>query len=155
VTAKTDVDEAEYGQVGATVLRAVVDERSLARLADGVEYNRTHPSASWHWHTKADEAVGFWSDYGTWPQVQSYRDVVFESWLAETAGLLMNSETVRFFHEHVLVKEPGATEETPWHHDDPYYGIDVLQNVSSWIALDPVPAGHPLGDDPRFAPVVG
>ncbi len=56
----------------------------------------------------------------------------------------MGSSSVRFFHEHVLVKEPGATEPTPWHHDDPYYGIDGMQNVSMWIALDPVPASSGL-----------
>ena len=66
--------------------------------------------------------------------------VVFEGGLASLAGQLMQSSTVRFFHEHVLVKQPGATEPTPWHHDDPYYGIDGLQNVSMWIALDRVPA---------------
>ena len=139
-----NIDVAEYEQVGATVLRGVVDDRWLARLADGVEYNRTHPSTWAHWYTKPDEAVGFWSDYGTWPQVQAYREVAFESGLAEIAGELMDSASVRFFHEHVLVKEPGATEETPWHHDDPYYGVDGLQNVSMWIALDPVPASSGL-----------
>lgn len=140
----SDVDVSEYERVGATVLRSIVDEQSLARLADGVEYNRAHPSKWSHWYTKPDEAVGFWSDYGTWPLVAAYRDVVFDRTLAEIAGVLMRSETVRFFHEHVLVKEPGATEETPWHHDDPYYGIDGLQNVSMWIALDPVPASSGL-----------
>ena len=38
--------------------------------------------------------MGFWSDHGTWPQVQAYRDVVFESGLAEIAGLLTHSQTV-------------------------------------------------------------
>jgi ectoine hydroxylase-related dioxygenase (phytanoyl-CoA dioxygenase family) len=52
----------------------------------------------------------------------------------------MDSEQVRFFHEHVLVKEPGAVERTPWHHDQPYYCVDGDQNVSTWIPLDPVPA---------------
>jgi ectoine hydroxylase-related dioxygenase (phytanoyl-CoA dioxygenase family) len=144
VTANTSVDVAEYERVGATVLRDAIDEESLVRLAEGVEFNRTNPSEWSHWYTDTDEAVGFWSDYGTWPRVQAYRDVVFESGLAEAAGLLMRSGTVRFFHEHVLVKEPGATEETPWHHDDPYYGIDGMQNVSMWIALDPVPASSGL-----------
>ncbi len=40
----------------------------------------------------------------------------------------------------MLVKEPGATERTPWHHDQPYYCVDGDQNVSMWIALDPVPS---------------
>ena len=84
-----NIDVAEYERVGATVLRGVVDDRWLARLADGVEYNRTHPSTWAHWYTKHNEAVGFWSDYGTWPQVQAYREVALESGLAEIAGELM------------------------------------------------------------------
>jgi len=125
---------------GAVVLRGVVDRHWLDLLAEGVEYNRTHPSAWSHWYTDPDEAVGFWSDYVTWPDVEAYRRVVFESDLAPMAGALMQSRTVRFFHDHVLVKEPGAVEPTPWHHDDPYYCVDGMQNVSMWIALDPVPA---------------
>ena len=117
---------------------------SLDLLAEGVEYNRTHPSEWSHWYTSPDEAIGFWSDYVTWPRVEQYRQVVFDGRLARLAGQLMGSNTVRFFHEHVLVKEPGATEPTPWHHDDPYYGIDGVQNVSMWIALDPVPASSGL-----------
>jgi ectoine hydroxylase-related dioxygenase (phytanoyl-CoA dioxygenase family) len=51
----------------------------------------------------------------------------------------MGGDTVRFFHEHVLVKEPGTDEVTPWHHDDPYYCVDGDLNVSLWVPLDPVP----------------
>ena len=76
----------------------------------------------------------------TWQDVPAYRQVVFESGLADVAKELMGSTTVRFFHEHVLVKEPGTNERTPWHHDQPYYCVDGDQNVSMWIALDPVPA---------------
>jgi ectoine hydroxylase-related dioxygenase (phytanoyl-CoA dioxygenase family) len=129
-----------FGSDGAVIIRDLVSRRWLDELADGVEYNRTHPSPWSHWYTDADAAVGFWSDYVTWPRVEQYRRVVFDSGLAAVAGELMASRTVRFFHEHVLVKEPGASERTPWHHDEPYYGIDGALNVSMWIALDPVPA---------------
>jgi ectoine hydroxylase-related dioxygenase (phytanoyl-CoA dioxygenase family) len=125
---------------GVVVIRDAVDPDTLARLAAGVEHNRRHPSPWAHWYTDRDRAVGFWSDYVTWPDVEQYRTVVFESPLAALAGRLMGSGTVRFFHEHVLVKEPGATERTPWHHDQPYYCVDGDQNVSMWIPLDTVPA---------------
>jgi ectoine hydroxylase-related dioxygenase (phytanoyl-CoA dioxygenase family) len=140
VNESVHVDLEQFQRDGATVLRGALDRRWLDLLAEGVEYNRTHPSDWSHWYTSPDEAVGFWSDYVTWPVVEQYRQVVFESGLAEIARELMGSSTVRFFHEHVLVKEPGATEPTPWHHDDPYYGVDGMQNVSMWITLDPVPA---------------
>ena len=56
------------------------------------------------------------------------------------SGLLkMGSQTVRLYHDHVLVKEPRTTAKTPWHQDQPYYCIDGTQNVSFWIPLDPVP----------------
>lgn len=129
---------------GAAVLRGVLDERWIERLAAGVEHNRMHPSAWSHWYTSQDQSIGFWADYVTWPEVEPYRQVVFDSGIARAAAALMRSPTARFFHEHVLVKEPGAQERTPWHHDQPYYPIDGDQNISMWIPLDPVPAGSAL-----------
>ena len=51
---------------------------------------------------------------------------------------LIESETARIFHEHVLVKEPGTTQKTPWHHDQPYYCVNGSKVCSLWIPLDPV-----------------
>ena len=130
----------EFADDGATVIRGLLDADWVATLADGVEHNRRHPSPWAHWYTRPGEAVGFWSDYVTWPAVEQYRRAAFESPMARAAAQLMQSHTARFFHEHVLVKEPGATERTPWHHDQPYYCLDGDQNVSLWVALDPVPA---------------
>ncbi|MEL6891658.1 MAG: phytanoyl-CoA dioxygenase family protein, partial [Actinomycetota bacterium] len=125
---------------GAVVVRGALDRSWIELLAEGVRYNRDHPSEWSHWYTDEREAVGFWSDYVTWREVDAYRRAAFDSPLPHLARRLMGSTTVRFFHEHVLVKEPGATERTPWHHDQPYYCLDGDQNVSLWVALDPVPA---------------
>jgi ectoine hydroxylase-related dioxygenase (phytanoyl-CoA dioxygenase family) len=50
----------------------------------------------------------------------------------------MRSGKINLFHEHVLVKEPGTAEPTPWHHDLPYYAIEGTQMCSLWVPLDPV-----------------
>ena len=134
------IDAAEFARDGVTVVRNALGEEWLAVIAEGVEFNRNNPSEWSHWYTNSEQAVGFWTDYVTWPHVDAYRRVAFESPLADIARTLMQSHEVRFFHEHVLVKEPGATERTPWHHDQPYYCVDGDQNVSLWVALDPVPA---------------
>ena len=134
----------EFQRDGAVLLQNAVDQSWIDQLARGVEHNRRHPSRWAHWYTDPAESVGFWGDYVTWQSVPAYQRVVFESGLADVAAQLMDSRTVRFFHEHVLVKEPGAVERTPWHHDQPYYCVDGDQNVSMWIALDPVPAAHGL-----------
>jgi len=52
--------------------------------------------------------------------------------------MAMGSKTAQFFHDHVLVKEPGTPKETPWHQDSPYYFVEGQQTVSLWIPLDPV-----------------
>lgn len=129
-----------FRRSGAVVVRGLLDEEWLGVIGAAVAHNQRHPSEWSHWYTDATQAIGFWSDYVTWREVDGHRRAAFDSPLAATAQQLMGSQTVRFFHEHVLVKEPGATERTPWHHDQPYYCLDGDQNVSLWVALDPVPA---------------
>ena len=55
----------------------------------------------------------------------------------------MATRQARFYHDHVLVKEGGTAQRTPWHQDQPYYNVDG-HGVSAWIAVDPVPAGGSL-----------
>ncbi|HTT49806.1 MAG TPA: phytanoyl-CoA dioxygenase family protein, partial [Streptosporangiaceae bacterium] len=54
------------------------------------------------------------------------------------AAALMATPQVRFYHDHVLVKEGGTRQRTPWHQDQPYYNVDG-RGVSAWIPVDPVP----------------
>ena len=66
----------------------------------------------------------FFGDYCNWARIPEYRDFVLHSHAATLAAQLMESSSARFFHEHVLVKEPQTESRTPWHHDLPYYCID-------------------------------
>ena len=60
----------------------------------------------------------------------------------EAAAQLMQSDQVQFFHDHILVKEPGTAKATPWHQDAPYYFVDGKQTISFWIPIDPCGQGH-------------
>jgi ectoine hydroxylase-related dioxygenase (phytanoyl-CoA dioxygenase family) len=64
--------------------------------------------------------------------------LIFESPLAEAAARLTGSVRVRLYHDHMLTKEPGTRQRTPWHQDQPYYNIEGRQNVSFWIPVDAV-----------------
>jgi ectoine hydroxylase-related dioxygenase (phytanoyl-CoA dioxygenase family) len=130
----------EFRRNGVTLLRAALDPTELDSLALAVDENMAHPS-EWASEYTSDGAGGrFFGDYVNWERIDAYRTVAFESQLPHAARALMGSSAVRFFHEHVLVKEPGTVEVTPWHHDQPYYCVDGDQNVSFWISLDPLPA---------------
>jgi len=50
----------------------------------------------------------------------------------------MGSTSARLYHDHMLVKEPGTRQPTPWHQDQPYYNIEGRMNCSLWIPVDPV-----------------
>jgi ectoine hydroxylase-related dioxygenase (phytanoyl-CoA dioxygenase family) len=132
------VDEATvaaFRQDGAVVLRGIF-AGWIERLQAGVERNIAAPSADVRIY---DGATGrHFGDYCNWDRIPEFRDFAFHSPAAGVAQQLMSSKTVRLFHEHVLVKEPGADVPTPWHHDQPYYCVDGRQNASLWAPLDPV-----------------
>jgi ectoine hydroxylase-related dioxygenase (phytanoyl-CoA dioxygenase family) len=68
---------------------------------------------------------------------------------AEIAARAMSSSVAQFFHDHVLVKEPGTPMPTPWHQDVPYYLVEGEMTCSIWIPLEPVSAGA-TGNTLRF-----
>ena len=128
-----------YSRDGAVCLRGLFESSWLTSLAEGVEENFRDPGPWSTQYTEPGEPGGFYDDYCNWQRIPQYRDFVENSPAAEIAGRLMRSGTARIYHDHVLVKEPGTREATPWHHDMPYYGVDGEQACSIWLPLDPVP----------------
>ena len=125
---------------GVVVLRDVFTSW-VEGVRQAIEENKLNPS--WRERTyRPEEGDGceFFQDYCVWANFSGYRALVVESPMAKIAAQLMRSDTARVFHDHVLVKEPGNSVETPWHHDQPYYIVDGAQSVSFWVPVDPVPA---------------
>jgi len=135
----SDADVESYRRDGFVVLRDVVPPKVIDALAVGVEKNMASPSDWTNDYTPKGAGGRFFDDYVSWQRIREFRDTALNGPLPEIAGGLMGTRRPRFFHEHVLVKEPGTVTPTPWHHDDPYYGIDGMDNVSLWVPLDPVP----------------
>lgn len=132
-------DIAAFQRDGAVCLRSVFDTEWLDSLAEGVRKNFADPGPSSTQYTPEGKPGGFYDDYCNWERIDEYRRFIFDSPAAAIVAKLLQSEEVRIFHEHVLVKEPGTLEETPWHHDQPYYCVDGNQLCSIWLPLDPVP----------------
>jgi ectoine hydroxylase-related dioxygenase (phytanoyl-CoA dioxygenase family) len=122
---------------GAVLLKGVFGDW-VETLRQGIEQNLAEPGPYQRLYTPAGGSGRFVGDYCNWARIPGYRDFVFASPAARIAGALMESRSVRFFHEHILVKEPATSEVTPWHHDQPYYCVDGTQVVSLWTPLDPV-----------------
>lgn len=127
-----------YRRDGSICLRGYFDDW-VERLRRGVERNIAEPGPLYTEHKLDDGQGRFFEDYCNWERIHEYKDFVLHSPAAEIAGHLMGSRAVQIFHEHVLVKEPGTTKSTIWHHDMPYYCVRGQQVISLWLALDPVP----------------
>ena len=124
---------------GAVCLYGAFDVSWLEVLSRGIEKNLADLGPGSCRYTKDGAPGNFVDDYCNWQRFDEYRDFIFDSGVGEVAARLMESKTARLFHEHVLVKEPGTQEVSPWHQDLPYYCVDGEQLVSVWTPLDPVP----------------
>jgi ectoine hydroxylase-related dioxygenase (phytanoyl-CoA dioxygenase family) len=123
---------------GAVCVRQLFTPGEIATLRAGVDANLANLSPRAKVASTPDDPGRFVEDFCTWQNNPRYRRFIFESSLAQAAGLLMRSSTVRLYHDHMLTKEPGTRSATPWHQDQPYYNIEGRQNVSFWIPVDPV-----------------
>ncbi len=126
---------ADFQRDGAVVVRGVFTDW-VARMAEGIAENMANPSVY-----ASENAVSegrFFDDYCNWTRIAAFEEVVRNSPAAQLAAMAMQSRTAQFFHDHVLVKEPGTPKPTPWHQDAPYYFVAGQQTVSLWIPLDPV-----------------
>ena len=128
-----------YQQLGAVVLRNVLTASEVALLTEGISHNLTHLSPLAQVASKADDPERFIEDFCTWQNNPTYAHILRASALPGVAKKLMQSTTARIYHDHLLVKEPGTRQPTPWHQDQPYYNVSGRQNVSFWIPVDPVP----------------
>jgi ectoine hydroxylase-related dioxygenase (phytanoyl-CoA dioxygenase family) len=107
-------------------------------ISRGIEHNLDEPGPYAAENSRPGDTGRFFDDYCNWNRIAEFRKLIFESPAADTAARLMKSDHVQFFHDHVLVKEPGTPTATPWHQDAPYYFVGGEQTLSFWIPIDPV-----------------
>jgi len=134
-----DEDIEAFRRDGAVVLRGVFSADWIETLAKGLDENVANPGTYIRGYSKDDGPGRFFGDYCNWRRIAEYEDFARNSPISDYARALMGSKKANFFHEHVIVKEPGTLEKTPWHHDQPYYCVDGDDSVSLWVPLDPVP----------------
>ena len=134
----SDAEVAAYRADGAICLRGAFSLDWIERLRDAVDADMREPGPMVRINTPKGAPGFFFVDFQLWQRHAAVRDFVFHSPAARLAQRLMGSTEVVYYHDHLLVKEPGTQERTPWHHDQPYYPIDGEQIVSFWLPLDPV-----------------
>jgi ectoine hydroxylase-related dioxygenase (phytanoyl-CoA dioxygenase family) len=130
---------ADFRADGAVVIRGLLSPAEVEVARAGVEVNLAEPGPLAIVASGVDDPGRFFEDFRNWMRIAPYRRLVETAAAAGVAGRLMGAAEVRLRHDHLLVKEAGTRQSTPWHQDQPYYNIDGAQTCSLWIPLDPVP----------------
>ncbi len=125
---------------GAVALRQLLQPREIELLRKAASRCRIWriPAREAKVASARDDPGWFIEDFCCWQENRHYRQLIFGSALGEVGAALMRSAAVRLYHDHMLTKEPGTRQRTPWHQDQPYYNISGQQNCSFWIPVDPV-----------------
>jgi hypothetical protein len=105
-----------FARDGVVVLRGLLTEDEVATLVRGVDRNLADLSPLGMNATEPGKPGAFVEDFRNWQRIEEYESVIRGSALGAAGGLLMASDAVRLFHDHLLVKE----------------------TISFWIPLDPV-----------------
>lgn len=130
---------ADFVRDGAVVIRSALTPDEIALLTRGIDANLACPGPLAAVASSADDPGRFFEDFCNWQRIPEYERIMRDSALPALAAALMRSASARIYHDHLLVKEAGTQQPTPWHQDQPYYNVAGRQNVSFWIPVDPVP----------------
>lgn len=123
---------------GAVCVRGVFAAGEIALLERGIERNLAAPSPRALVASAAGDPGRFFEDFCNWREIPEYEELIRGSRAGAMAGELMGARHVRLYHDHLLVKEPGTRQPTPWHQDQPYYNVEGAQTCSMWLPVDPV-----------------
>ena len=126
-----------YQRDGAVVVRGAFTPEQVEIAREAVDANLADlsPRAK---RASADSDGAFIEDFCNWQRIPEIERFIRESPAAEIAAELMGATQVRLYHDHMLTKEPGTQQRTPWHQDQPYYNVDGAMNTSMWFPVDPV-----------------
>ncbi|MBB4842460.1 ectoine hydroxylase-related dioxygenase (phytanoyl-CoA dioxygenase family) [Paucibacter oligotrophus] len=127
-----------YARDGVVLLRGLLSPAEVQRLRAGIDANLARPSPRAKVASPGSDPGLFIEDFCNWQSNEAYREIIEGSALAAAAGRLMQSRQVRLYHDHMLTKEAGTRQRTPWHQDQPYYNVEGRQNISFWIPVDAV-----------------
>lgn len=122
---------------GVVVVRRAFGDEHVALAQQAIDANLADLSERAKRASAADDGA-FIEDFCNWQRIPAIERFVRESPAAAIAGELMGATSVRLYHDHMLTKEPGTSQRTPWHQDQPYYNVDGHMNASMWFPVDPV-----------------
>ena len=122
---------------GVVCLRQFFDTNTVELLQEIAEENILNPSPM-----AIDASQGgtgrFFGDTFVWAHHPHLKEFVWRSPAADMAKEILQSNKINVIFDQFLIKDPGTSTPTLWHHDQTYWPVAGSQVATMWIALDPV-----------------
>ena len=84
----------DYKNQGVALLKNIISNHWLEKLAKGIEKNFKNPSQYKCVYEEKNEKEIFYDDYCNWQRIEEYKDFIFNSDIAKVAAELMQSKKV-------------------------------------------------------------
>jgi hypothetical protein len=140
MTPVTEDDRRRYDDEGVVCLRRVFDDSWLDVVAQAIEQGRANFGPMYVDYASDTKPRSYETDFWIWPRNTFMCSFIFDSPAALQAGRIMGSESVMLVTDNWFVREAGAVNRAPWHHDGPYFDLDGQWCVL-WMGLEPVGPG--------------
>ena len=137
-----------YKRDGVICLRGAFGPAWIETIESGIDKAMEKQSRSSAQVEHDGEAGFFYYDSLMWKRVEPFRRFIFDSHAPDLFWRLLETETLNFYYDFLLIKSPGcASAVTPWHQDHSYYPLNGTKIINCWTALDSIPVETAL----RFA----
>ncbi|MEM8650335.1 MAG: phytanoyl-CoA dioxygenase family protein [Pseudomonadota bacterium] len=137
VRSLTEEEIKTYHEDGIVCLRQFFDLESVEMLRNVVDRDMINPGPMALDVTR-DGKGKFFGNTFVWKHYEELDDFIHNSPAGDIVAGILQSSKVNLIFDQFLVKEPGTTTPTLWHHDQTYWPIAGDQVCTMWLALDPV-----------------
>ena len=104
---------AAFARDGVACLRSVLDPGEVAEAAAAIDAVLARPGPLAQVASAPGDPGAFTEDFCRWPQIPQIERLARHSRVPGLAAALMATPRVRFYHDHVLVKEGGPGSARP------------------------------------------
>ena len=127
----------DFRRDGVVCVREAFDPHWIALARQGIQRYLDKPGRFFRDHTPEGSPGRYLFGFWTWQDIPEFREIVFDSPAAELAAKLMSAQSVRMVMDNWFLREAGATNGAPWHHDEPYFDFEGPLCVL-WMPLESV-----------------
>lgn len=134
----TEQEIGRFAEDGVVKVDRAVANDWIGKLLAVADQQLSNPS---QWVNDVNRGASedrLFTDRYLWRSNDVIHQFIRESGSARLAAQAMNSQSARFYFDHLLIKKIKTKAPTPWHQDAPYWPFSGKQIASIWLALTPV-----------------